>query len=69
MLFTNTTTGEEIEAVITEDGNGYSVSLAAEYEYVASLKQMFGYELETNSINIETDLSGEDINLDLVYLE
>lgn len=65
LLFTNMTTGEEIEAVITEDGNGYSVSLAAEYEYVASLKQMFGYELETNSINIEAGLSGEDINLDL----
>lgn len=40
------------------------MSLAAEYEYIASLKQMFGYELETNSINIESDLSGEDINLD-----
>lgn len=61
LYFTNMTTGEEIDAKIV-DGK-YSVSLATGYEYEATLKRLFGYEIEAASVEIkEGDVS---INLDL----
>lgn len=68
LFFTNTTTGEEIDAKI-ENGR-YSISLATGYEYEATLKGLFGYELSKNSIELlEGDVSAEfDLKVNKINL-